>query len=60
MSEGERIRACRKLVGLTQQQAAILLGISASTLSNWENGKAIRHDVSRTILQTQPSYMAHS
>jgi transcriptional regulator with XRE-family HTH domain len=40
--DGARIKACRKLLGLTGQEAAERLGICASTLSSWENGEAIK------------------
>jgi transcriptional regulator with XRE-family HTH domain len=42
MSEGERIRASRKLLGLTRDEAARQLGICPTTLSSWENGRGIR------------------
>lgn len=32
------LKAARKNVGLTQAEAAKVLGIAASTLRNWENG----------------------
>lgn len=42
MSENERIRACRKLTGLTLEEAARQLGVSVSTLWSWENGRGIK------------------
>lgn len=36
---GNLIRDLRKLVGLTQEQFASLLGVSFSTLNRWENGR---------------------
>lgn len=32
------LKAARKNVGLTQVEAAKILGIASSTLRNWENG----------------------
>ena len=37
---GKKIRAARKEAGLTQGQAAELLGVSRQTISNWENEKS--------------------
>lgn len=36
---GSKIRNARKECGLTQEQAADLLGVSRQTISNWENEK---------------------
>ena len=38
MIEKITLRAARANIGLTQKQAAELLGISNKTLGNWENG----------------------
>ena len=35
---GEKIRNARKSLGLTQRQLAELLGISNTSISNWEKG----------------------
>jgi len=35
-SPGERLRACRRRAGLSQERLARLLGIDPSTLSRWE------------------------
>lgn len=36
---GENYKAARGRKGLTAQKAATLLGVSITTLSNWETGK---------------------
>lgn len=36
---GHLIRDLRQLTGQTQQQFAIVLGVSFSTLNRWENGR---------------------
>lgn len=36
--DGKRIRAARKELGLTQEDAAYELGTSTATISNWERG----------------------
>lgn len=35
---GQRLRACRKDVGLTQKELAVKIGVSAQVISNWERG----------------------
>ena len=35
---GEKIRKARKALGLTQRQLAQLLGVSNTSVSNWEKG----------------------
>ena len=40
MNIGSRIKAARGESGLTQEQAAELLGVSRQTVSNWENEKS--------------------
>lgn len=42
LSEGEKIRASRRLLGLEREEAARRLGVDVSTLSSWENGKGIK------------------
>lgn len=44
MAEGRKplqitLKAARKNVGLTQEKASKLLGVSAKTLGNWENAR---------------------
>ncbi len=42
LGDGEKIRTCRKLLGLTLQEASVRLGVCPTTLSAWENGRGIR------------------
>ena len=37
---GKRIRACRLSKGMTQEQLAMLLGVSRQAISKWESEKA--------------------
>jgi len=37
---GKKIQSARKTAGLTQEEAAELLGVSRQTISNWENEKS--------------------
>lgn len=41
MSFDEVLKSMRKRRGLTQEQAAICLGVSTPTLSSWETGKVL-------------------
>lgn len=38
---GDRIRAARERAGLTQQQLAVLVDVSARTVGNWERGETV-------------------
>jgi transcriptional regulator with XRE-family HTH domain len=38
---GDRIRAARERAGLTQQQLAALVDVSARTVGNWERGETV-------------------
>lgn len=40
MEIGSKLRDARKKSGMTQEQAAELLGVSRQTMSNWENNKS--------------------
>lgn len=42
MSDGEKIRTCRLLSGLTLEATAKRLGVCVTTLSSWENDRGIR------------------
>ena len=44
------VRAVRKKLGLTQEQFAVLLGVSTSGLRKWEQGKRQPTGAARTIL----------
>ena len=46
MGIGEKIKAARTEIGLTQEQAAENLMVSRQTISNWENGKSLPDIVS--------------
>lgn len=36
---GERLKEIRKKLGITQGELASLIGVSETTVWNWENGK---------------------
>ena len=40
MEIGSKLRTARNEKGITQEQAAELLGVSRQTISNWENNKS--------------------
>lgn len=40
MEIGSKLKNARNENGLTQEQAAELLGVSRQTISNWENNKS--------------------
>lgn len=42
MNISEQIRNYRKSVGLTQEQVANALGVSASAVNKWEKGGSLR------------------
>ena len=48
MDIGTKLRAARTAAGLTQEQAAELLGVSRQTMSHWENNKTYP-DIVRVI-----------
>ena len=48
MDIGTKLKAARIAAGLTQEQAAELLGVSRQTISNWENNKTYP-DIVRVI-----------
>lgn len=48
---GERIRACRRLRGMTQRQFGALFGVEQTTVSDWELGRSTP-DSRRPDLQT--------
>jgi transcriptional regulator with XRE-family HTH domain len=52
MSESDRIRACRKLLGLTLRQAADQLNVCPATLSSWERGKRVSRKEHREALES--------
>ncbi len=57
---GDRIRDARKAAGLTQRQLADSLGVSNTSISNWEKGLS-RPDADMiqklcTYLSVQPNY----
>ena len=50
-SVGDRLRFLRERRGLTQVQAAAKLGISASTLRNWEQKRSVPMDFTATAAE---------
>jgi Helix-turn-helix. len=46
-----RLRRWRERHKLSQSQAALKLNISARTLQEWEQGRAVPHHLARTALQ---------
>jgi len=47
----ERLRAARAVLGLTQQELADLIGVSAATLRNWEQRRTTPDDAARTLIR---------
>ena len=45
------VKAVRTRMRLTQQEFALLLGISVRTLQNWEQGRRTPHGPARVLLQ---------
>ena len=50
MNKAEQVRQLRIGLGLSQVGFAELVGVTVVTLSGWENGKAISHQVSNHLL----------
>lgn len=50
------IQLIRKQYGLSQQQFATLLGISVSTLRNWEQGRRNPEGPARVLLQVAATH----
>ena len=46
----------RALVGLSQQEFALLLGVSARTLQDWEQGRREPTGAAKTLLRVAVSY----
>jgi transcriptional regulator with XRE-family HTH domain len=51
LSAGPRIRALRRALGWTQQQAAVELGISKRTVIRYERGQHRRHETRQSLSQ---------
>ena len=49
--EAPDVKAIRARMRLTQQEFALLLGISVRTLQNWEQGRRTPHGPARVLLQ---------
>jgi len=47
----ERIRSIREKLGLSQSQFALLIGVSVSTLQNWEQGRRVPEGPARALLR---------
>ena len=43
-AQGDRLRAARKALNLSQEDAAHLIGVSFKTYNSWENGKSEPRD----------------
>ncbi|MGV2830734.1 helix-turn-helix domain-containing protein [Myxosarcina sp. GI1(2024)] len=50
---GQLIRELRQLSGLTQEELATSLGISFSTISRWERGRANPSPVASSLIETK-------
>ncbi|MCE5323079.1 helix-turn-helix domain-containing protein [bacterium] len=48
----EKIRMCRKLLGLNTKEAAKHLGVTSATISLWENGKVVPTKSNQKQLQS--------
>jgi len=61
MSVGQRLRQRRTELGMSQSELAVRLGVTASTISNYENGQnAIREDILLRLFKTldmEPNYL---
>ncbi len=47
----ERLRAARAVLGLTQQELADLIDVSAATLRNWEQRRTTPDGAARTLIR---------
>ncbi len=45
------IKAVRKRLGLSQTQFALMIGVSVSTLQNWEQGRRVPEGPARALLR---------
>ena len=43
-AQGDRLRAARKVLGISQEDAAHLIGVSFKTYNSWENGHSEPRD----------------
>lgn len=50
------IRAIRELFGLSQAQFALLMGISVSTLQNWEQGRREPEGPAKALLRVAETH----
>jgi transcriptional regulator with XRE-family HTH domain len=59
---GERIRAAREAIGMSQQELADLLGVTKAAVSSWENGRfrasAEHYDQLADALQVPLAFLA--
>lgn len=51
LTEGEKLVVARAKLGLTQQAAAALLGISVATLRNWEQKRTAPEGPGRMLIR---------
>lgn len=61
---GERIRALRKVRGLTQQDLAHAVSARVMTISDWENGRVRTHDQQilnevAVVLDADPAFLRY-
>ena len=49
MEIGSKLKNARNEKGITQEQAAELLGVSRQTISNWENNKSYPDIISEML-----------
>lgn len=49
--ETPNVKQIREQYGLSQSEFAALLGVSAKTLQNWEQGRRTPHGAARVLLQ---------
>lgn len=59
MSDGDRIRTARKLLGLTRERAAEHLGVTATSISLWENGRIAPAKRNRRMLDALVASASH-
>jgi|ETNmetMinimDraft_11_1059920.scaffolds.fasta_scaffold464972_1 transcriptional regulator with XRE-family HTH domain len=46
---GNKLRTIRKNKGWTQEQMAVVLGVSVATVRNWEHGNVHKAELARTL-----------
>jgi transcriptional regulator with XRE-family HTH domain len=59
MNNEEKIRMCRKLLGLNTKEAAKRLGVTSATISLWENGRVVPTKSNQKQLQSLFTSVCH-